>query len=410
MQLKTLVVNIAKKIPGGLDVLCRINAHKVHAAFGNLPVQANKIIFTNYMGKGYGCNCRPVAQALINSGADFELVWVVNDPEEQRAKFPPQIRLVQYGGMEMLKEYATARFWVCNYHLVDLFGHGLRKKNEQVYIQMWHGSFGIKRQERDVESLVKDKVWLKFSKMNSRATDYWISNCKFENDVYTRSFWDVKNIMEYGHPRNDIFFHEHGALKTRVKKKLGIGENERFLLYIPTYRDDMSTAYYNVDFMALKAALEKKTGCEWKIAVRLHPKLAEMAEQFVSANDAVIDGTGIEDISELLASADAALTDYSSAVFDFMLSYHPAFIYATDMEQYNNDRGFYYDIYSTPFPVATDNETLIKNVLNFDMKEYGKKVQAFLEEKGSFEDGHAAQRVVHLIEQIAAEETLPNGG
>ncbi|MBR2589830.1 MAG: CDP-glycerol glycerophosphotransferase family protein [Clostridia bacterium] len=400
MGIKETLVNLAKEVPGGLDLMCRINEKKAAAKFGDLPVQKNKIVFTNYMGKGFGCNCRPVAENLLAGGDDYELVWVVSDPEAQRAKFPQNIRLVKYGSEEMMREYATAGFWVCNYHLVDLFGHGLRKKPEQSYIQMWHGSFGIKRQEKDVDSLTKDKVWVKFSKMNSENTDYWISNCRFENDVYTRSFWNVKNIMEYGHPRNDIFFHEHEALKASVKRTLGIGEKERFLLYIPTYRDDMSTQYYSVDFRALKEALEKKTGESWKIVIRLHPKLIERAAEFVPRESYIVDGTAHDDITELLASADAALTDYSSAVFDFMLSGNPAFIYATDIEKYNTDRGFYYDIYTTPFPVATDNATLIKNVEDFDYVNYKEKVKAFLSEKGSFEDGKAAQRVAELIRQL----------
>ena len=400
MGIKEILVNMAKKVPGGLDLMCRINEKKVAATCGHLPVKKKKIVFTNYMGKGFGCNCRPVAEYLLSHGEDYEMVWAVSDPQAQRAKFPESIRLVKYGSDEMMREYATAGFWVCNYHLVDLFGHGLRKKPEQTYIQMWHGSFGIKRQEKDVESLTRDKVWVKFSKMNSENTDYWISNCRFENDVYTRSFWNVKNIMEFGHPRNDIFFHEHEALKASVKQLLGIGEEEKFLLYIPTYRDDMSTHYYSVDFGALKAALEKKTGEQWKIVIRLHPKLMERAAEFVPQESFIVDGTAHDDIMELLASADAALTDYSSAVFDFMLSGKPAFIYATDIEKYNTERGFYYDIYTTPFPVATDNATLMKNVTDFDFAAYRENVKSFLEEKGSFEDGKAAERVANLIKTL----------
>lgn len=400
MGIKDSIVNIAKKVPGGLALMCYINEKKVSRRFGDLPIQANKIIFTNYMGKGFGCNCRPVAEELIRRGGDYELVWAVSDPEGQRAKFPPQIRLVRYGSEEMMREYASAGVWVCNYHLVDLFGHGLRKKSGQSYIQMWHGSFGIKRQEKDVESLTADKVWLKFSKLNSRCTDYWISNSRFENEVYTRSFWDVKNIMEYGHPRNDIFFREHDDLKRQMKARLGIGDDKNILLYIPTYRDDKSTRYYSVDFKALKEALEKKTGKAWCIVIRLHPKLVEKAAEFVPEDSDIIDGTGIDDITDLLASADAALTDYSSAVFDFMLSGKPAFIYATDLEQYNTERGFYYDIHTAPFPVAENNDELMQNVLNFDAALYRQKITRFLEEKGSFESGQAAVKVSDLIENI----------
>ena len=400
MSVKKTVIELVKKLPGGLDLLCFINEKISFVKYGGLPVEENKIVFTNYMGKGFGCNCRPVAEELLRRGGDYDMVWAVSDPEAQRADFPEGIRLVRYGSAEMMYEYATAKYWVCNYHLVDLFGHGLRKKEGQYYIQMWHGSFGIKKQERDVDKLTADKVWVKFSKMNSQNTDYWISNCKFENDVYRRSFWDVKNIMEFGHPRNDIFFQPHPQVKRAVREWLGLDDGTRFLLYIPTYRDDMGDDCYRVDFEKLVRALEHKTGQRWKVVVRLHPKLTDKAAEYVPFADCIIDGTGYPDITCLLASADAALTDYSSAIFDFMLSRNPAFIFATDIEKYNNDRGFYYDIYSTPFPVAVNNRELIENVLHFDYPSYRRKVEAFLEQKGSFEDGHAAERVADLIEKL----------
>ena len=98
-----------------------------------------------------------------------------------------------------------------------------------------------------------------------------------------------------------------------------------------------------------------------------------------------------------------AMTDYSSCIFDFMLSRKPAFIFATDIENYNTERGFYYPLESTPFPVATDNIELIENIRNFDYEKYKQEVEIFLQEKGCMEDGHASERVVDLIERIIKE-------
>ena len=56
------------------------------------------------------------------------------------------------------------------------------------------------------------------------------------------------------------------------------------------------------------------------------------------------------DIQELMVSSDALITDYSSCIYDFMLSRKPGFIYATDADKYNNGRGLYYSLTSTPFP------------------------------------------------------------
>ena len=62
----------------------------------------------------------------------------------------PQVRLVEYGSKEAMFEYYTAAVWVCNYHLIHYWNQGLVKRFGQYYIQMWHGSFGIKKIEKTV--------------------------------------------------------------------------------------------------------------------------------------------------------------------------------------------------------------------------------------------------------------------
>ena len=107
-----------------------------------------------------------------------------------------------------------------------------------------------------------------------------------------------------------------------------------------------------------------------------------------------------DDVQELLASADCAITDYSSCIFDFVLTRKPGFIYAPDIEKYNQERGFYYSLYDTPFPVARDNDELVFNIKTFDNNLYLSKVGEFLKEKGCVDDGSAALRTVNLVEKL----------
>ena len=64
--------------------------------------------------------------------------------------------------------------------------------------------------------------------------------------------------------------------------------------------------------------------------------------------------------------SDIGMTDYSSWAYDFVLTRRPLFIYASDLDEYNNERGLYYPLESTPFPVAENNEMLLNNVRQFD--------------------------------------------
>lgn len=105
-------------------------------------------------------------------------------------------------------------------------------------------------------------------------------------------------------------------------------------------------------------------------------------------------------MQELIAIADIAITDYSSWIYDFVLLRKPGFIYATDIDHYNNERGFYYSLESTPFPVATTNEELMTNIIQFDQIIYENRVEEFLREKGCCEDGNASKRVVEKIQEL----------
>ena len=83
-----------------------------------------------------------------------------------------------------------------------------------------------------------------------------------------------------------------------------------------------------------------------------------------------------------------------------MLTRKPGFIFALDRELYENERGFYYSLDETPFPVAENNQELIEKILNFNIKNYVDDVERFLQDKGSVDDGHASERIVEKIKTI----------
>lgn len=364
-----------------------------------LPIQKNKIVFSNYMGRGYGCNPKYIAEEILKRKLDYDLVWLISD-EEKINNFPKGIRLVNYHSKEALKELMTAKIWVNNYHKAKFIKSGLIKKEGQIYIQTWHGSLGIKKIEKLVNCLTVDKKWTQYAIKNSKMVDYWISNSKFETNVYKESFWDVKTIKEFGHPRNDIFFKDTKKYSKKVKEFYNIKEDTKILLYAPSFREDESLKYYQLDYQKVQNTLETITGDRWIITTRLHPRIAKFSEILLNEQKNVIDVSWYPDIQELLVSADCMITDYSSCIFDFMLSRKPAFIYATDIEDYNSERGFYYPLKSTPFPIAKNNEELIKNIENFDNDKYQTNVEEFLKEKGCIDDGHASERVVNLIKEL----------
>ena len=404
--LRSLVI-IKKYNDGTFSYYLRVpikikSRHLLAFKYGEKSVVANKIVFDNYMGKGFGCNPKYVALKLEELyPGKYEMVWITSKENFNNSDIPDWIRKVDYESEKALEEYATAKVWVSNYHKIAFSAKGLYKKKNQFFIQMWHGSLGIKKIENDASVLTKDKKWLKQAKLSSSMVDYWISNSSFETDIYKRAFWGVNDekILMYGHPRNDIFFRNNDKIEEKVRKYFNI-YCYKLALFAPTFREDGRLDVYEVDYELLRESLSKRFGGDWAVLVRLHPRLRDYSKKLVVHKKLVFDASFYVDIQELLSVADCMITDYSSCIFDFMLSRKPGFIFAPDIDKYNTERGFYYPLEETPFQIATDNNHLSENVLTFNNEQYLKYVDEFMSEKGCADNGKASDNVVKLINRI----------
>ncbi len=380
----------------------RINsAIKYRLLYANRPIQPDKIVFDNYMGKGYGGNPKYIAEKILEQyPGRYDLVWLVSEEELEKSDFPEGVRPVIYQSSKAYQEYATAKMWISNYHKIAYIKKGMRKREGQYFVQTWHGSLGIKRIEKDVPFLRENVNWYEMAKLSSSMVDLWISNSRWETEIYKRAFWDVKNVFEAGHPRNDVLYAEASLRATKkVRAYFHLGD-ERILFYAPTFRADYRLDCYRIDYAAVRAALEDRFGGKWVILVRLHPRVRQYAPMSIPKETFVKDATSYVDIQELVAAADAMLTDYSSCIFDFLLTRRPGFLFAPDEEEYTQERGFYYPLEDTPFPVSHTCGELVRQIGAFDEKRYRQDAEEFLEDKGCIEDGHASERVVQKIVEV----------
>lgn len=389
-----------------LGIPIRIDRSRYYKKFcHDIPIDENKIVIDNFNGGSYGCNPKYITEELLKRNKNYDIVWLVKSvkKETEKGNFPEGIRLVGYGTKQGLKELASAKLWIDNQRKNYFIKKGLTKKEGQYFIQTWHGSLGIKKLDADVEAFTNEykQEWVERAKFDSAMWDYLLTNSEFENKIFRRALWFNNEIKQFGHPRNDIFFKDSTQIKNKVYEFFDIPKDKKILLYVPSFRDDGDIECYKLDYDRILKALENKFGSGWVCISRLHPRAKKFDSQIIPEDTPhVIDGTFYPDIQELLVSAGCAISDYSSCIFDFMMSRKPAFIFATDIEKFNTDRGFYYPLESTPFPIASDNETLIKNIETFDYENYKVKTEEFIKGKGCTEDGHASERTADLIEEI----------
>ena len=367
--------------------------------FKNLPIKKNKIVFSSSKGKrGYNCNPKYIAEEILKQKLPYELVWLVNknDKEIDYSEFPKNIRLVDYRSKNALKELATAKVWVDNQAKLYHTERGLTKKKGQIYIQTWHGAMGIKKIG---ENSTVDASNTKVYDAHKEATliDYLTSNSLFETNIFKMRFWNNGKILEIGHPRNDIFFTENPKIKQKVFQYLGLKDDCKIILYAPTFRNKSDVNPYDMDYLRIVDEIEKLYNCKAVMLTRLHH---EMKNLDIPKSDKIIDVTKYGDIQELMYAADFMISDYSSCIFDFMLSKKPCFIYARDIKHYSETQGFYYPLETTPFPIARSNDEFISNLHKFDYESYKTAVNKFLKENKCCENGTATKEVVELIKRF----------
>ena len=118
--------------------------------------------------------------------------------------------------------------------------------------------------------------------------------------------------------------------------------------------------------------------------------------EILLTNSQVHDITQFPDITEFLFAADAMISDYTSAMFDYSLLRRPCFIYTIDKDDY--DRGFYWEFEHLPFIIAETEEELIENVKSFSFNSYIDSLRTFQNEKwGLDEDGHSCERLYNWM-------------
>lgn len=357
-------------------------------------IKNNKILISNYYGRGYGDNGKYIAEEIIKKGLDYDIVWLLRKELIGKAEFPSGIRIVEYGSLRGLYELATAKIWIDNCR--KTFYPIKRKK--RFYIQTWHGGIALKKVEKDVEDKLSP-LYIMYAKKDSKMVDLMISNSEFCTKMYRNAFWYDNEILEIGSPRCDIFFSEKLSIIKKVKKYYGINEENKILLYAPTFRKNQNTDIYNIDFNKLLKILGKKFKSKWVILVRLHPNISEKSN-FMEYSTNIINATDYGDMYELLAASNILITDYSSTMFEFSFMKKPVFLYTPDLDNYKNDRNFYFNIDDLPYAISKDNNQLHTHIENYNEIEYLSKLETFLTQLNIFENGQAASSLVKRIRQI----------
>ena len=360
------------------------------------PIDNKKLIFYPVNGNYY-CNLKYISKYIENNFEDIKIVWVLKDIKNIKNK---NIIICKKNSVAFLYHVMTSKVVIFN----DTFIKYFFKRKKQIYVNTWHGGGAYKK----IDTVYKNEVNYFRKKRMLKAlnrTDYVISSCKNFEKAFKMDT-DIQNaiFLSTGMPRNDIFFYKAKIKEVidKVYERYHIKISKKIVLYAPTFRDH---GFKNdLDIKLLINSLTKKFGNEYILMLRCHPHIINRVFKEYKEDNNIINVSLYPDMHELLCAADILITDYSSCMWDFSLMYRPCFIYANDLKDYEIERNFHTPIEEWPFPVATNNKELEKNIINFNQEKYIGDVKKHHEILGSFENGTATEKVCKLISNICNNE------
>jgi CDP-glycerol glycerophosphotransferase len=356
-----------------------------------------RIVYNAFEGR-YADSPRTIHDVLRAREPGHSHVWLA-DPRHLH-QFPDGVETVVLGSPECIAALEAADLLVANAH-TDM---DWVKRPEAVYLQTWHGT-PLKRIHWDV-------LWAPPGRLERLSADvarwdFLVSPNAFSTEPLRGAFRFEGEILETGYPRNDVLNAPgRDEIRARVRRELGVADDEIAVLYTPTWRDDEVFGDSAKEF-SLALDLDdfaRRLGDGHKLLLRLHYFVTSRLGRI--GNPAVVDVSDRPEVSELYLAADAMVTDYSSTMFDFAVTGKPILHFAYDLEYYRGElRGFYFDfIPDAPGPVVSTSPELLDALADLPAieREYAGAAAAFRERFCHLEDGHATDRVLdRVLDEVA---------
>lgn len=303
-----------------------------------LPKKKNRIFF--YSNLGFRDNVKAMFDYLLSVGADreYEIICSLNDYTLYKTEYPT----VHFVSNKMGVFY----FLRSRFTFYSFGKYPIKPGKNQIVVNLWHG-MPLKRIGNMEEKL---------KQIDYNFFTYVLATSPFFADIMQKVFsCESEQILLCGQPRNDILFAKVSAQRTeelwnlgkdRQKIKGSVFEQAHKIVWLPTYREQEEREVLPTikmrDLDKLQGLLEKTESC---LFIKLHP-LQKYEPQEMTYNR-IFFYTQADmkeyDLYEILSTADALITDYSSVYFDYMMLNRPIGFMVGDMTAYEGERGFVFE-------------------------------------------------------------------
>lgn len=366
--------------------------YSLYALFFNisriLPIKKNRVALVAPHNGGSN-DSLGVLKAFLEEKGGYDIVFIsTNDLKLDFSGISALIKsCLKAAGFFTFKAkaLATSKFVFLNDNFMPMAS--LKFSKEAVVTQLWHAEGAFKR--FGLSAPLTDEIREREKKCSQRL-DYVVCTSKNVVPIYSEAFGvDESRILPLGSPRTDRLFNKDtDKLRAEFDKKYPECKGKKLILFAPTFRDSAEK-----DAALLSGIDTKKFAAElpeYALLTKLHPQI-HSSKPIDGATDVTK-----EDIGMLTLICESVITDYSSVCMDFALLSKPCFFYAFDLEEYEDERSFYFDYESyVPGPVAKDFDTLIENIKNPRKSE--EKLHSFRDFNFDYIDSDNTKRVFENI-------------
>jgi CDP-glycerol glycerophosphotransferase (TagB/SpsB family) len=352
-----------------------------------------KIVYSAFRGH-FSDSPRAIYEALLEQGLEASHTWLA--APHTRTGFPAGVDTVEFGSPESIAALESADLVISNDHIpLDW-----EKRPGTTYLQTWHGTM-LKRIHNDV--LWAPEGRLAYLEQDIARWDLLLSPNSVTTERLRKAFGFTGPIHETGLPRNDFLSGpRRDEVRASVRADLGIADDQKVVLYTPTWRDDLvfnRTGAQDFEFPVDLDDFTAQLGGDHVLLLRLHNMVMDRLE--LTEGSVVRDVCGHPDIRDLYLAADLMVTDYSSTMFDFAITGKPLLFFTYDLEYFRDElRGFYFDLAeAAPTPLLSTSKELIQAIADIDSvaAEHAARYARFRDTFTHLEDGRATERVLNLL-------------
>ncbi|MFD6444795.1 CDP-glycerol glycerophosphotransferase family protein [Promicromonospora sp. NPDC060204] len=358
-------------------------------------VAEGTVLFESYWGDKVACNPLAIYRAMLRDARfrDHTFVWVVKADTDVPVDVRSDRRtvLATYGSELHVRTLATAGTLVNNTSFVDY----VTRRDGQLYLNTWHGT-PLKTLGKRIGTGVAEYANVA---RNLRNTTHVVAPNAHTRDVLVHDYdLDVtyRGVADaLGSPRLDALVVAGDEERQAALDRLGlrVGAGERVVFYAPTWRG--GGEHRTIDAESVVQDLTEMGSVPGTIVLyRVH----HMVEAVVGDIEVpAIKVPADIDTYDVLPCVDVMVTDYSSLMFDFLVTGRQVILYTPDLDEYVAERGVYFRPDEVFDDVVRTRSELREELGRTAPFEPGPRYQESRRRFTAAEDGKAAARCLDLI-------------